>query len=59
MYFYTTLLSTACLSRDISQSGRSMTPFLPLCVQIGSGAHPASYPMDTRASIPGGKAAGA
>jgi hypothetical protein len=27
-------------------------------VQIGSGAHPASYPMGTRGSFPGGKAAG-
>jgi hypothetical protein len=28
-------------------------------VQSGSGAHPASYPMGTRVSLPGGKAAGA
>jgi hypothetical protein len=28
-------------------------------VQNGSGAHPASYPMDTSGSFPGGKAAGA
>jgi hypothetical protein len=28
-------------------------------VQTGSGAHPASYPMDTRGSFPGGKEAGA
>jgi hypothetical protein len=28
-------------------------------VQIGSGAHPASYPMGTGNSFPGGKAAGA
>jgi hypothetical protein len=28
-------------------------------VQNGSGAHPASYPMSTRGSFPGGKAAGA
>jgi hypothetical protein len=27
-------------------------------VQNGSGAHPASYPMDTRGSFPGGKAPG-
>jgi hypothetical protein len=27
-------------------------------VQNGSGAHPASYPMGTRGSLPGGKAAG-
>jgi len=26
-------------------------------VQNGSGAHPASYPMDTRGSLPGGRAA--
>jgi hypothetical protein len=29
------------------------------CVQNGSGAHPASYPMGTMVSFPGGKAAGA
>jgi hypothetical protein len=29
------------------------------CVQNGSGAHPASYPVGTRGSFPGGKAAGA
>jgi hypothetical protein len=29
------------------------------CVQNGSGAHPASYPMSTGSSFPGGKAAGA
>jgi hypothetical protein len=28
-------------------------------VQNGSGAHPASYPMGTRDSFPGSKAAGA
>jgi hypothetical protein len=28
-------------------------------VQTGSGAHPASYPIDTRGSFPEGKAAGA
>jgi hypothetical protein len=28
-------------------------------VQNGSGAHPASYPVDARGSFPGGKAAGA
>jgi hypothetical protein len=28
-------------------------------IQNGSGAHPASYPMDTKESFPGGKAAGA
>jgi hypothetical protein len=28
-------------------------------VQTGSGAHPASYPMGTRGSVPGGKVAGA
>jgi hypothetical protein len=28
-------------------------------VQNGSGAHPASYPVGTRGSFPGGKAAGA
>jgi hypothetical protein len=28
------------------------------CVQNGSGAHPPSYPMGTKGSFPGGKAAG-
>jgi hypothetical protein len=28
-------------------------------IQIGSGAHPTSYPMGTRGSSPGDKAAGA
>jgi hypothetical protein len=28
-------------------------------VQAGSGAHPASYPMSTRGSFPGGEATGA
>jgi hypothetical protein len=28
-------------------------------VQTGSAAHPASYPMDTKGSFPGSKAAGA
>jgi hypothetical protein len=28
------------------------------CVQNGSGSHPTSYPMDTRGSFPGDKAAG-
>jgi hypothetical protein len=32
---------------------------LPHRVQIGSGAHPASYPMGTRGSFSGGKEAGA
>jgi hypothetical protein len=27
-----------------------------LCVQTGSGAHPASYPMGTGGTLPGGKA---
>jgi hypothetical protein len=29
------------------------------CVQTASGAHPTSYPVGTRGSFPGGKAAGA
>jgi hypothetical protein len=29
------------------------------CIQNSSGAHPASYPMGTRVSFPGGKVAGA
>jgi hypothetical protein len=33
--------------------------FLHHCIQSGSGAHPASYPMGARGSFPGDKAAGA
>jgi hypothetical protein len=33
--------------------------YLHYRVQNGSGAHPAFYPMGTRGSFPGGKAAGA
>jgi hypothetical protein len=33
--------------------------FFHQCIQNGSGAHPASYPMGTRGSFPGGKAVGA
>jgi len=33
-------------------------PLKEHCVQTGSVAHPASYPMGTRVSFPGGKAAG-
>jgi hypothetical protein len=29
------------------------------CIQNGSGAHPASYPVGTRGSLSGGKVAGA
>jgi hypothetical protein len=32
--------------------------YLHHCIQNGSGAHPASYPMGTRGSFPGGKVAG-
>jgi hypothetical protein len=31
---------------------------LPHVVQTGSGAHPASYPMGTEGTFPGGNAAG-
>jgi len=36
---------------------RGWSSSLHHCVQIGSGAHPASYPMGTRSSFPGGKTA--
>jgi hypothetical protein len=42
-----------------SSSDRGWEFFLHHRVQTGSGAHPASYPMGTRGSFPGGKAAGA
>jgi hypothetical protein len=45
------------------RGGRSLSPgmvkhFLHV-VHTGSGVHPTSYPMGTRGSFPGGKAAGA
>jgi hypothetical protein len=38
-----------------SPTGAEDFSFSP-CVQTGSGAHPASYPMDTGGFLPGGKA---
>jgi hypothetical protein len=37
--------------------GRSSIRSMLHVVQTGSGAHPASYPMGTESSVPGGKAA--
>jgi hypothetical protein len=39
---------------SISDRGRIFSS--SLCVQTGSGAHPASYPMGTGGPFPGGKA---
>jgi hypothetical protein len=50
MYGLDDRTSNSCRGRVIS---------LPYRVQTGSGAHPASYPMGTEASLPAGKAAGA
>jgi hypothetical protein len=41
-----------------SSPGRGWEFFIHHHLQTGSGAHPDSYPMDTRGSFPGGKAAG-
>jgi hypothetical protein len=40
-------------------SRRGLAIFLFSCVQNGSGAHPAFYPMDIWGDFPGGKATGA
>jgi hypothetical protein len=40
-----------------SSPGRGQEFPLLYVVQTGSGAHPASYPMGTEGSFPGGKAA--
>jgi hypothetical protein len=39
---------------SIPDRGRGF--FLYLCIQTGSGAHPASYPMGTGGPFPAGKA---
>jgi hypothetical protein len=44
---------------SITIPGRGWEFFSHHRVQNGSGAHPASNPMGTRGSFPGGKAAGA
>jgi hypothetical protein len=49
--------STSHLGQNIPAGGGNFS--LNHRVQNGSGAHPASYPMGTRGSLPGGKAAGA
>jgi hypothetical protein len=46
-------------SRVIFPTGAGNFSLHHRCVQNGSGAHPASYPMGTRGSFPGGKVAGA
>jgi hypothetical protein len=52
--------SVQCLTTDCTAGVRSPTeaedfPSI-LCVQTGSGAHPASYTVGTGGSFPGGKA---
>jgi len=39
------------------QAGQSGFDSLLHCIQIGSGAHPPSYPMGSGCSFPGGKVA--
>jgi hypothetical protein len=41
------------------ESRQGLNSFLRHSVQTGFGVYPASYPMGTRGSFPGGKAAGA
>jgi hypothetical protein len=50
--------ATGCMTGN-SSPGRGWEFFLHHRVQTGTGVHPASYPMGSRASYPGGKAAGA
>jgi hypothetical protein len=45
-------------SRVRFPAGAGNIPLHHRYVHNGSGAHPASYPMGTRGSFPGGKAAG-
>jgi hypothetical protein len=45
--------------RLLDITDRRVRVFRRTRVQNGSGAHPASYPVGTRGSFPGGKAAGA
>jgi hypothetical protein len=56
--------STVGIATDYGLDGRGVRVRVPvgsrIClVRRGSAAHPASYPMDTGISFPGGKAAGA
>jgi hypothetical protein len=44
---------------EVHYSIHNSPPLVPTLSQNGSGAHPASYPLGTRGSFPGGKAAGA
>jgi hypothetical protein len=51
--------SVLCLTKDWTTGVRSPTETEDFCVQTGSGAHPASYPMGTGGGggpFPGGKA---
>jgi hypothetical protein len=48
-----------CVSRVRFPTGVGNFSLLYYHVQNGSGAHPASYPMGTRGSFPGDRAAGA
>jgi hypothetical protein len=48
-------LHKTCICRLMARAGNFS---LHHRVQIGSGAHPASYPMATRDTFAGGKAAG-
>jgi hypothetical protein len=52
--------SVQCLTTDLTASVRSPKEAedfsANLCVQTGSGAHPASYTMGTGGSFPGGRA---
>jgi hypothetical protein len=52
--------SVQCLTTNRTTEIQSPTEaedfFSNLCVQIGSGAHPASYTVGTGGSFPGGKA---
>jgi hypothetical protein len=45
------ILWAACLENPDSIPGRSRDFSLHRCVQIGSGAHPTSYPVNTKGSV--------
>jgi hypothetical protein len=47
LYILRTGVKSPAGAKDFSSS---------LCIQTGSGAHPASYPMGIRGPFPGGKA---
>jgi hypothetical protein len=56
---YSVVSITTSYGLDGQGVGPGMVKNFLHVVQTGSGAHPASYPVGTEGSFPGGKAAGA